>query len=172
MHAATGRWVSCGLERFSGGSGWRGCLYTFIPPAPAGSRLAAHARPGHRRRPGVPPPARLPLRHSPGRGVGWRTSVATAGAPRLRERERAALPLSPARPGRCRRHADSDTSFRSGRSVTCAIGDSSSPSLAPSIFSPAPATPAHPCPALHRAPPVSPALLPSSFLFSRARTRT
>jgi len=32
---------------------------------------------------GVLPPARLPFCHSPGRGVGWRTSVATAGAPRL-----------------------------------------------------------------------------------------
>ena len=38
--------VSGGLERLSGGSGWRGYLYTFTSPAPAGSRLAAHAWPG------------------------------------------------------------------------------------------------------------------------------
>ena len=35
-----------------------------------------------------------------------------------------ALPLSPTRPGRCHRHVDSDTNFRSGRSVSCAIDDS------------------------------------------------
>ena len=38
--------VSGGLERLSGGSGWRGYLYTFTSSAPVGSRLAAHARPG------------------------------------------------------------------------------------------------------------------------------
>ena len=39
--------VSGALERLSdaGGSGWRGYLYPFISPAPAGSRLAADARP-------------------------------------------------------------------------------------------------------------------------------
>ena len=38
--------VSGGLERLSVGSGWRGYLYTFTSPAPAGLRLAAHARTG------------------------------------------------------------------------------------------------------------------------------
>ena len=37
--------VSGELERLSDGSGWRGYLYPFISPAPAGSRLAADARP-------------------------------------------------------------------------------------------------------------------------------
>ena len=55
----------------SDGSGWRGYLRTFIPPAPAGSRPAAHARLATRTRiPGMLPPARHPIRHSPGRGVG------------------------------------------------------------------------------------------------------
>ena len=46
--------ASCGLERLSDGSGWRGYLYPFTPPAPVGSRPAAHARPGHGRRPDQP----------------------------------------------------------------------------------------------------------------------
>ena len=75
-------------------------------------------------------------------------------------------PWSPFRPGRCRHHADSDTNIPSGRSVSCAIDDSSNPSLAFSIFSPAPATPAHPCPALCQVPPVPQALLPFSFFLS------
>ena len=45
-HGAQALWVSCGLDRLSDGSGWRSYLYPFIPPAPAGSRLAAHTRPG------------------------------------------------------------------------------------------------------------------------------
>ena len=44
--------VSCGLERLSGGSGWRGSLYPFTSPAPARSRPAAHAQPGHGRQRG------------------------------------------------------------------------------------------------------------------------
>ena len=180
--------LSGGLERLSVGSGWRDYLYTFTSPAPAGSRLAAHARPGPaddsdilergglaqllhtwpgaagvvtthlhptrvgriaargsrpaRSRPpprcsalvpelqtvccraasdpsslpsltglwgrrravhsitvtgrgvdcaGVLPPVRLPFRHSPGRGVGSPTSVATAGAS-------CPVPLSPCPP--------------------------------------------------------------------------
>ena len=39
-------WVSCRLDRLSRGSGWRSYLYPVISLAPAGSRLAAHARPG------------------------------------------------------------------------------------------------------------------------------
>ena len=39
-----------GLERLSGGSGWRGYLYTFTSPAPARSRPAAYAQPDHGRR--------------------------------------------------------------------------------------------------------------------------
>ena len=42
--------VSGGLERLSGGSRWRGYLHSSTPSAPAGSRLAAHARPGTGRR--------------------------------------------------------------------------------------------------------------------------
>ena len=39
---------SGGLERLSVGSGWRDylCTFTVASPAPAGSRLAAHAWPG------------------------------------------------------------------------------------------------------------------------------
>ena len=50
--------VSCGLERLSDGSCWRGYLYLFNhdpgPPAPVGSRPAAHTWPCHGRRPGQP----------------------------------------------------------------------------------------------------------------------
>ena len=61
---------------------------------------------------GVLLPARLPFCHSLGSGVGWPTSVATAGASRL-----ARSSLVPTRPSRCHRHANSDTKIRSGRSV-------------------------------------------------------
>ena len=46
--------VSDGLERLSGRSSWRGCPYTFTPPAPVGLRPAAHARPGPGPRLGQP----------------------------------------------------------------------------------------------------------------------
>ena len=46
--------VSCGLERLSDGSDWRCYLYPFTPLAPVGSLPAAHAWPGHGRRPGQP----------------------------------------------------------------------------------------------------------------------
>ena len=130
----------------SDGSGWRGYLRTFIPPAPAGSRSAAHARLATRTRiPGMLPPARHPIRHSPGRGFGppnvTARGVDCAGVlpaarfPSVAHRAAGqglrllvasvwpASPLSPFRPGRCRRHADSDTNIPSGRSVRCAIDD-------------------------------------------------
>ena len=44
----------CILERLSGGSSCRGYLYSFTPPARAGSRLTAHALPGPGRRLGWP----------------------------------------------------------------------------------------------------------------------
>ena len=68
--------VSGGLERLSGGSGWRGYLYTFTSSAPVGSRLAAHARPG---------PGSRPARS--GRRLGhprtWRASATNARGWRL-----------------------------------------------------------------------------------------
>ena len=48
------RWVAGELERHGGGSGRRGHLCSFSPPAPTGSRLATRARPGLDRRLGLP----------------------------------------------------------------------------------------------------------------------
>ena len=65
---------------------------------------------------GVLPLARLPFCHSLGRGVGpptvSRHEVSTVQVCCLQP-----LPLFPTRPGRCHRHADSDTNIRSGSSV-------------------------------------------------------
>ena len=43
-----------GCTRRLGAAGMRCYRYPFTPPAPVGSRPAAHARPGHGRRPGQP----------------------------------------------------------------------------------------------------------------------
>ena len=99
----------------------------------------------------IQPPARLPIRHSPGCGVGQPTvsrhEVSTVQVCCLRPVFRSvahraarsgrpqvlrllvpsvcpASPLSPFRPGKCRRRADSDTNIQSGRSASCAIDNS------------------------------------------------
>ena len=136
--------VSGGLEQLSGGSGWRGYLYTFTSPAPAGSRLAAHAQPGHGRRPTagarvrrastritnglllccfrpVIPSVATVSRHDVStvqvcclRPVLPSVTHRAAGSDRpqvsrlLEPRVWPALPLSPIRACRCRRHADSE----------------------------------------------------------------
>ena len=69
MHVAAWR---CGypadsIDFATGAAGAvQGYLYPFISPALAGSRLAAHARPGDSDISGVLPAARLPFCHSPG----------------------------------------------------------------------------------------------------------
>ena len=55
--------ISGGLERPCGGSGRRGHIHPFAPPAPTGARRAAHARPGPGRRLGQDSPCAAGLCH-------------------------------------------------------------------------------------------------------------